>query len=64
VRLVLHAAKLALAWGDVNLRELAAHVESPMFLVHVDGDRVTDNAGQLPSLPPRALAVRAQRLRR
>ena len=28
------------------------------------GDRVTDTADQLPSLPPRALAVRAQRLRR
>jgi predicted glutamine amidotransferase len=23
------------AWADVNLRELAAHIESPLFLVHV-----------------------------
>src|SRR4051812_49022036 len=23
------------AWGDPNLRELAAHIESPLFLVHV-----------------------------
>jgi predicted glutamine amidotransferase len=23
------------AWGDVNLRELAAHVESPLFIAHV-----------------------------
>jgi predicted glutamine amidotransferase len=23
------------AWGDVNLRELASHIESPMFLAHV-----------------------------
>ena len=26
---------VAPAWGDANLRELAAHVASPMFLVHV-----------------------------
>lgn len=26
---------IAPAWGDPNLRELAAHVESPLFLVHV-----------------------------
>jgi glutamine amidotransferase len=26
---------VAPAWGDVNLRELAAHVESPLFLAHV-----------------------------
>jgi predicted glutamine amidotransferase len=26
---------VAPAWGDANLRELAAHVESPTFLVHV-----------------------------
>ena len=26
---------VAPAWGDANLRELAAHVESPLFLVHV-----------------------------
>ena len=23
------------AWGDPNLRELAAHVESPLFMTHV-----------------------------
>jgi glutamine amidotransferase len=23
------------AWGDVNLREIAAHIESPMFIAHV-----------------------------
>ena len=23
------------AWGDANLRELAAHIESPLFLTHV-----------------------------
>ena len=26
---------VAPAWGDVNLRELAAHIESPLFLAHV-----------------------------
>jgi predicted glutamine amidotransferase len=26
---------VAPAWGDANLRELAAHVESPLFLAHV-----------------------------
>jgi glutamine amidotransferase len=26
---------VAPAWGDVNLRELASHIESPMFLAHV-----------------------------
>jgi predicted glutamine amidotransferase len=26
---------VAPAWGDANLRELAAHIESPLFLVHV-----------------------------
>jgi predicted glutamine amidotransferase len=26
---------VAPAWGDTNLRELAAHVESPLFLAHV-----------------------------
>ena len=28
-------ASVAPAWGDANLRELAAHVESPLFLAHV-----------------------------
>src|SRR3954462_10892224 len=26
---------VAPAWGDTNLRELAAHIESPLFLAHV-----------------------------
>ena len=26
---------VAPAWGDANLRELAAHIESPLFLTHV-----------------------------
>src|SRR5881227_2342106 len=26
---------VAPAWGDANLRELAAHLESPLFLAHV-----------------------------
>jgi glutamine amidotransferase len=26
---------VAPAWGDANLRELASHIESPMFLAHV-----------------------------
>ena len=26
---------VAPAWGDTNLREIAAHVESPLFLAHV-----------------------------
>src|SRR5829696_9056527 len=26
---------VAPAWGDANLRELASHVESPLFLAHV-----------------------------
>ena len=36
----------------------------PCSWCSVCGDRVTDPADELPSLPPRALAVRAQRLRR
>jgi predicted glutamine amidotransferase len=30
----LHHA-VAPAWGDENLRELAAHIESPLFVAHV-----------------------------
>src|ERR1044072_2206599 len=26
---------VAPAWGDANLRELAGHIESPLFMVHV-----------------------------
>jgi predicted glutamine amidotransferase len=26
---------IAPAWGDANLRELAAHIESPLFMVHI-----------------------------
>src|SRR3954447_11124259 len=26
---------VAPAWGDPNLRELAAHIESPLFLMHI-----------------------------
>ena len=54
---------VAPAWGDANLRELAGHVASPLFLVHVRAAiGSTDPADQLPSVPPWALAVRAQRL--
>jgi predicted glutamine amidotransferase len=56
---------VAPAWGNANLRELAAHVESPMFLAHVRAAiGITDTGDQLPSLPSRALVVRTQRLRR
>ena len=53
---------IAPAWGDVNLRELASHVDSP----HVPRARARDHrdghpADQLPPVPPRPLAVRAQR---
>ena len=26
---------IAPAWGDENLRELAAHIEAPLFLAHI-----------------------------
>ena len=52
---------VAPAWGDANLRELAGHVAAVPG-ARPGGDRVTDPADQLPSLPPRALAVCAQRL--
>ena len=55
---------VAPAWGDENLRELAAHTESPLFLAHV----VPRSARRFrrPTAIPFAaeMAVRAQRLRR
>ena len=50
------------AWSDANLRDLASHIESPLFLAHIRA--TTGNTGaadQLPPVPARALAVRAQR---
>ena len=56
---------VAPAWADANLRELAGHVESPLFLVaRARGDRLAGAADQLPPVPPRQLALRPQRLRR
>ena len=53
------------AWNDVNLRELAAHVTlGPFLRSHPGGDRVGGPADELPPVPPRPLAVHAQRLHR
>ena len=49
-------------WGDANLRELAGHIESPLFLAHVRGcssttaisptSRCSDESSCSPSTPP------------
>jgi predicted glutamine amidotransferase len=46
------------AWADANLRELAAHVESPLFPgARPRGDRLASATDQLPSLSSRPLVV-------
>ena len=49
---------IAPAWSDANLRELAAHTESPLFLPHVSCHRVARAGDELPPVPSRALAIR------
>src|SRR4051794_41920422 len=49
------------AWGDVNLRELAGDVESPLFVAHVGA--ATGTAGppnERPPVPARGRVVVAQ----
>ena len=54
---------VAPAWGDANLRELAApHRVAAVPRARARGDRLAGAADQLPPVPPRQLAVRAQRL--
>ena len=56
---------VAPAWGDANLREFAAHIESPLFLAHVRaaiGSPVQQT--NCHPVPSRAVAVRPQRLHR
>ena len=56
---------VAPAWGDATCATLAAQIRSPLFLAHIRA--ATGHAGradQLPPVPPRPLAVRAQRLHR
>ena len=46
------------AWNDRNLRDLAAHIESPLVFAHIrasSGSR--DPADELPSVPARPLAA-------
>ena len=50
------------AWNDRNLRELAAHVESPLVFAHIRASLgLAGPADELPSVPARPLAVDAQR---
>ena len=37
-------------WGDANLRELAAHIESPLFLTHVRAGSLAFHPTTLPSV--------------
>ena len=52
------------AWNDRNLRELAAHLASPLVFPHPSLHRVAGAADELPSVPARSLVVDAQRLSR
>ena len=56
---------VAPAWGDANLRELAAHIESPLFMAHVRA-AIGSPVQQTNCHPFRhgQLAVRAQRVHR
>ena len=56
---------VAPAWGDANLRELAAHIESPLFIAHVRA-AIGSPVQQTNCHPFRhgQLAVRPQRLHR
>ena len=50
------------AWNDRNLRELAAHVRSQTVFAHIRASTGTaDPADELPPVPPRPLALDAQR---
>ena len=52
------------AWNDRNLRELAAHRPSPLVFAHIRASSgVAGPADELPPVPPRQLAVDAQRRR-
>ena len=51
------------AWNDQNLRELVRPYQlSAVLHSHPGGDRQRCAANQLPPVPPRELAVHAQRL--
>ena len=53
------------AWNDRNLRELAGQIRSPRVLAHIRASTGSPGpADELPSVPPRPLAVHAQRLHR
>ena len=50
------------AWNDQNLRELAAQIRTPISVCpHPSLDGNAGAALQLPSVPPRAVALDAQR---
>ena len=50
------------AWNDANLRDLAGHIESPLFLAHIRAAVGQPGAAdKLPPVPARPLAVRPQR---
>ena len=50
------------AWNDRNLRDLAAHVRSGLVFAHIRAIvRIARAADELPSVPPRPLALDAQR---
>ena len=50
------------AWNDQNLREIAFTVRTPLFFAHVRASTGTPvQRTELSSVPPRALAVDAQR---
>ena len=56
---------IAPAWGDRNLREIAARISiAALPRPHPRRDRDADRADQLPPVPPRPLALHAQRLHR
>ena len=50
------------AWNDRNLRELAAHVISPLVFAHIRASTGSRRpADELPPVPARPLALDAQR---
>ena len=52
---------VAPAWGDPNLRELASHIESHMFLAHVRATTAPPSSRPTATRSARPLAVRPQR---
>ena len=53
------------AWNDRNLRELAAHLTSGLVFAHIRASSgIAGPADELPPVPPRSLALDAQRLHR